>query len=188
MKSPQALLQTSQSTELTERHYSSSVQYVRSGSRPEQDAASHILDHNPKPILKCDTANTISAVDELEALQKSILKPNALLGHAASLSLSRRFECSNRVKSCKIGRRLHIPSASGNLAAVRSVGGETDHPTFLNRLCTRSTTLSGIRNVVYPRLNLVSVLSHLNTPGSLWKIRRMVRSLNPHTFASSRTQ
>src|SRR5581483_3651443 len=62
------------------------------------------------------------------------------------------------------------------------------YPAFLSFRWTRCTTVSGIRSVVYPRLNRVSEFSHLNTPGSLLNMRRIVRSLKHHNSANSPTE
>jgi hypothetical protein len=48
--------------------------------------------------------------------------------------------------------------------------------------------LSGIRRVLYPRVNRLSVVPHSITPGSFSKILRMVFPLSPQDFATSPTE
>jgi hypothetical protein len=59
---------------------------------------------------------------------------------------------------------------------------------FRKRRWTRSITLSGIRKVLYPRENRLSVLPHSITPGSFSNIRRIVLPLSPQDLEISLTE
>ena len=62
------------------------------------------------------------------------------------------------------------------------------HPALRSFRCTRNITVSGMRSVVYPRLNRFSWLAQSKTPGSFSNILRMVFSLKFQRLASSATE